>query len=193
MGTLCYAKNRCCESSRGTSPLSWKGTSVRLIKVPFPRRRMCPKNWRPMNRGSIVVFNILSIIKAGGFVSKRSTQAHNANWPITPPPPLPQWMLWVPSLSFASLEKPCLFKESLLCSYTFVWLLTQVTSILGPLPRNPFQSGKFFPDLSEFVAQTPGKFHITQKCARRNENIIKKVWFCSETPHNWLAFDGPRI
>ena len=90
MGTLCYAKNRCCESSRGTSPLSWKGTSVRLIKVPFPRRRMCPKNWRPMNRGSIVVFNILSIIKAGGFVSKRSTQAHNANWPINlPPPPFP--------------------------------------------------------------------------------------------------------
>ena len=40
----------------------------------------------------------------------------------------------------------------------FVWFLYQVTSVLGPFPRNPFQSGKFFQDLSEFVGQNPGIF-----------------------------------
>lgn len=34
-------------------------------------------------------------------------------------------------------------------------ILQAVTSVLGPLPRNPFQSGKFFQDLSEFVCRNP--------------------------------------
>ncbi|KAJ7327829.1 hypothetical protein OS493_026108 [Desmophyllum pertusum] len=34
-------------------------------------------------------------------------------------------------------------------------VLQEVTSVLGPIPRNPFQTGKFFQDLSEFVGHNP--------------------------------------
>ena len=37
------------------------------------------------------------------------------------------------------------------------WL--QVTSILGPIPRSPFHTGKFFEDLSQFIGHhNSGKF-----------------------------------
>ncbi|XP_078343974.1 uncharacterized protein LOC144629610 [Oculina patagonica] len=34
-------------------------------------------------------------------------------------------------------------------------IMQEVTSVFGPIPRNPFQSGKFFQDLSEFVGHSP--------------------------------------
>ena len=37
-----------------------------------------------------------------------------------------------------------------------------MTSVVGPIPRNPFQTGKFFQELSEFVGHNPGIFMVEQ-------------------------------
>ena len=38
--------------------------------------------------------------------------------------------------------------------------VSQVTSVFGPVPKNPFQTGKFFQELSEFVGHNPGMFKV---------------------------------
>ena len=44
----------------------------------------------------------------------------------------------------------------------FVFVFWQVTSLFGPIPRNPFQTGKFFHEFSAFVGHNPGMFKIEQ-------------------------------
>ena len=51
-----------------------------------------------------------------------------------------------------------LFPFTFLLYSFFLLLFWQVTSVLGPIPRNPFQTGKFFQELSEFVGDNPGMF-----------------------------------
>ena len=44
----------------------------------------------------------------------------------------------------------------------FIGFFRQVTSVLGPIPRYTFQTGKFFHELSEFVGHNPGMFMVEQ-------------------------------
>ena len=46
-----------------------------------------------------------------------------------------------------------------------------MTSVFGPIPRNPFQTGKFFQELSEFVGHNPGMFIVEFKVKVRRSRF----------------------
>ena len=53
-----------------------------------------------------------------------------------------------------------------------------MTSVLGPIPKNPLQTGKCFQELSEFVDHKQGMFMVEQLRLRLGELFLKAHVAC---------------